>query len=70
MSENQVNKDLKAWIDNATYSQLLSKWRHTPLTENTLFHGETGKYYSKVMNEKKKALTNEQQVQISKNIGW
>lgn len=56
----------KEWIDNASYEQLLEKWRFAPLGD-PMFQGDTGAYFSAVMAEKR---NNCNHVQASKNIGW
>lgn len=58
----------KNWIDNASYIQLLEHWRYAPVGD-TMFVGEAGSYYQKVMNEKK---TQEPDggVAASKAVGW
>jgi len=56
------------WIDNASYYDLLYRWRFSE--NDPIFHGETGKYYAKIMNEKKNQLTQDECVRISKLIGW
>ena len=57
------------WIEESSYQTLLQKWRQAPLGD-PMFVGELGEHYSKIMAEKKKALTNNEQVRASKNIGW
>ena len=64
-----MTKENKERIDNSSYESLLSKWRYAPVGCE-LFQGDTGEYYSKVMEEKKNAIPHEDQVQASKNIGW
>jgi len=61
-----MNEKIKNWIDNASYHELLSRWRFAPIGD-PLFQGETGKYYSKVMFEKKQTVDH---VQVSKDVGW
>lgn len=61
-----MNEQHKAWIDKASYEELLSRWRFASLGD-PMFQGETGDYYSKVMKEKRQ---NSDHVQASKNIGW
>ena len=61
--------ELTETIDNMTYRELLSKWRFAP-TGDPLLQGDIGKYYSKVMNEKKELLTDGEHSRISKSIGW
>jgi len=68
MSTN-VKKEHKEFIDNASYEELLKNWRFCP-SGDPLFQGETGDYYMKVMNEKKNNLSPDEQVTVSKNIGW
>jgi len=66
----KTNKHLYDWIDNATYSDLLNKWRHIPIEDCEYFQGEVGNYFAKILGEKKAALSPSQQVQVSKSIGW
>lgn len=61
-----MNPDLKSWIDNASYVELLSKWRFAELGD-PLFQGEIGDYYQQVMNEKRKMVDH---VAASKLVGW
>ena len=58
----------KAWIDSASYEKLLSKWRFA-VVGDSMFQGETGRYYSEVM-ARKKAENNAVAVATSKRIGW
>jgi len=48
-------KEMKKWIDNVSYEELLRKWRFAPAGD-PFFKSDTGMgaYYSKVMAEKKK----------------
>lgn len=64
-----INNTIKNWIDNANYLQLLEKWRNAPLGD-PYFQGEEGKYYRKVMEQRKAALSQQEQVSTSKQIGW
>jgi hypothetical protein len=61
-----MNEQDKLWIDNASYEDLLRKWRYATLGDHML-QGETGEYFSKVMFAKK---MNCDHVQASKNVGW
>lgn len=56
----------KLWIDNASYEDLLRKWRHAPLGD-PMFEGETGDYFCKVMSAKKESCDD---VRASKLVGW
>jgi hypothetical protein len=60
---------MKKWIDEASYTGLLRKWRFAE-AGSPFFVGEMGSYYAKVMEEKKNKLSSEEQVSISKFIGW
>ncbi|TES92934.1 MAG: hypothetical protein E3J87_03470 [Candidatus Cloacimonadota bacterium] len=65
-----MNKDeMKNWIDNASYEQLLSRWRLAPIGD-LMFQGEIGDYYGEVMKKKRGEVGNEEHVRASKSIGW
>ena len=59
----------KEEIDNASYEELLEKWRFAP-SGDPAFQGEAGEYYAKVMFEKKELLLPGQAVAASKSVGW
>ena len=56
----------KEWVDNASYETLLEKWRFSPVG-SPIFAGEKGKYFSKIMFEKKEKSDH---VAASKRVGW
>lgn len=58
----------KEWIDNASYEQLLSRWRFAPVG-SPWFQGEVGDYYKQVMARKRDADP-DGHVRASKSIGW
>jgi hypothetical protein len=62
-------KEMIEWIDKASYRDLLSKWRFEE-GGSPWFCGEIGDYYKKVMFEKRNMLSNADQVNASKSIGW
>ena len=64
-----MNEETKKSIDSMDYESMLSLWRFAKVG-HPMFQGETGKYFNKVMNEKRDALTDEERVQASKNVGW
>lgn len=64
-----MNDSDKAWIDSASYEQLLSRWRKAPVGD-AIFIGDTGQYYSEAMNRKRSEVGHEVAVRASKNIGW
>lgn len=59
----------KNWIDNASYEELLRKWRRAP-SGSDWFIGKTGQYYKKVMFQKRDEVGDKKTVRASKNIGW
>jgi len=61
-------EEMKKWIDNASYEELLRKWRFEP-SGSPWFKDEIGKYYSGKMSEKRET-TNDNGVSASKRIGW
>jgi hypothetical protein len=61
-----MNERDKLWIDNASYEDLLRRWRFAQLGDR-MFQGETGEYFRKVMFTKE---MNCDHVQESKNVGW
>jgi len=42
----------KKWIDDASYERLLERWRNAP-PGDSIFIGDAGNYYKKIMNEKR-----------------
>lgn len=59
----KLTEQLKIKIDNMSYDEMLCKWKLALLGE-PLFQDESGSYFFKVMNIKKKNIHN----QISKDI--
>ena len=49
-----MNEDTKREIDEMKYESMLRLWRNAP-AGHPMFQGETGKYYSQVMAEKRNA---------------
>ena len=64
-----TEQQMKQWIDNASYSQLLGKWRFAP-SGDPFFQGKMGDYYADVMFKKRKEVGEDVHVAASKNIGW
>jgi len=64
-----MNEETKKEIDSMDYESMLNLWRFSKVGY-PMFQGETGKYFSKVMNEKRDALSDDKRVQASKNVGW
>ena len=64
-----MTNEKKKWIDNASYEQLLMKWRFESIA-NSHFANEDGLYYSKIMNKRKNELSSGEQVEVSNRVGW
>ena len=64
-----TNKEIKDWINNASYKELLRRWRFAP-SGDPFFQGKVGDYYAKVMQERRKEIKEAVHVAASKNIGW
>jgi hypothetical protein len=58
-------EEMITWIDNASYEQLLFKWRFAPIGSEW-FIGEVGKHYSDVLFSLDKNIL----VNTSKKVGW
>jgi len=64
-----TTEDMKRWIDEAEYEQLLRRWRNSP-GGDPIFQGEIGQYYSRVMATKRAEVGDEGAFMASKKIGW
>jgi hypothetical protein len=64
-----MTQEQRDWIDDSDYETLLQKWRFGEIADS-LFIGDTGKYFAKVMFGKKAALGHDEAVATSKRIGW
>lgn len=63
-----MTPEQKNQIDAMDYESMLRLWRFSPLGHpNPMFSGDTGDYFSKVMQEKRESVDH---VAISKRIGW
>lgn len=67
-TDQNIPSNMKAWIDNASYEQLLFKWRNAPVGD-PWFQGAVGDYYLRIMSERRNADPAEH-VRASKSIGW
>ena len=65
-----MTKAQKKMINEMKYIDMLRKWRHTSSGGDSIFQGESGLYYDKVMTEKAKRYTQDEKVAMSKQIGW
>jgi len=50
-----TDAELRKWIDNATYEDLVKKWQTDP-DDSRIFKGHVGKHYTKTMQAWKKKL--------------
>jgi hypothetical protein len=64
-----MTTEQKEWIDNATYEELLRRWRYAPVGD-PIFQGDTGKYYGEKLKLRREAVGPQAHTQASKNIGW
>lgn len=64
-----MDKELKAKIDEMDYESMLRLWRNAP-SGHSMFQGETGEYYAKIMSKKSSEISDAERVAASKNIGW
>ena len=64
-----TDSKMREWIDNASYTQLLARWRFAP-AGSPWFQGEIGKYYESTMAKKRREVGESGHVQASKEIGW
>ena len=67
--KKETQEECKNWIDNASYEELLRKWRFSP-SGSPFFEGEVGDYYKEVMFRKRDEVGNAAHVRASKKIGW
>lgn len=58
---------MKEWIDNASYEDLLRRWRNAPAGD-PYFQGEMGGYYREVL-AKRRSQESDSGVGASKRIG-
>ena len=67
--ENTEDTDLIAWIDAASYEELLRKWRWAP-SGDPFFRGAVGVHYSETMVRRREEVGPAEHVAASKRIGW
>ena len=65
----KIRKEHKNWIDGATYEEMLRRLRFSPAGD-PLFIGDTGKYFSDVLKEKKEKVGQAEAAVVSKKVGW
>lgn len=65
----QLTDALKNKIDNMDYESMLSLWRFAWAGEE-MFQDKSGEYFAEVLRKKRDFLSREEQVEISKRVGW
>ena len=69
MAKLEIEPSIKKQIDSMSYTQLLERWRFTPIG-SALFQGANGDYYKQRMLQIKQDIGNAAHVAASKSIGW
>lgn len=64
-----MTPEQRAWIDSATYEDLLHKHRFEPIG-SPWFAGETGIYFENALLDKRAEVGVEGHIAASKSIGW
>lgn len=64
-----TEEEMKAYIDNATYEQLLHMNRFEPIGSKWMV-GEIGEYFSHRFHELRETMTHGELVGASKSVGW
>jgi len=62
-----TNEEMRTWIDNASYEDLLSKWRFAAVSD-PFFQGEIGLHFAKMIRQRFKNTLDP--VAASKRVGW
>jgi hypothetical protein len=66
----KLTPENKAYIDNLSYVQLLSRWRFAPMGD-PWFQDETGRYWGERMAQlQDEPGGNDRHVSASKYLGW
>lgn len=65
----EAEERMLQWIEKASYEELLYKWRFSPAGD-PFFIGKIGDFYQDRMNKLKIETPIEEQVSISKKVGW
>jgi hypothetical protein len=64
-----MTADEKQWIDNASYQELLRRWRFAP-SSDPIIQDKTGAYFQTVLHRRRAELGVDEHVRISKLVGW
>jgi len=63
-----MDEEMKKWIDEASYEDLLRRWRFSE--GDPIFQGDTGEYYKEMMGRRRREVGSAAHVAASKRIGW
>ena len=64
-----TEQDMLNWIKNASYEELLYKWRFEECG-SPWFTGKIGEYFEKIFRAKQRETPASERVVASKHIGW
>ena len=64
-----MTEEMKHWIENASYEELLRKWRFATMGD-PFFQGEIGLYYQDVMIRRRHEVGPAERIRASKVVGW
>ena len=64
-----TEEEMRRWIDEASYTQLLERWRFAPVG-SPWFQGEIGDYYTAAMARRRREVGDDAHVAASKLIGF
>lgn len=64
-----LKPDMLKWLETASYSDLLKKWRFEAIGSEW-FRGEVGDAFVDIMAKRRAELTHEEKVEFSKRVGW
>ena len=64
-----TNEERIEWIKNATYKEVLRKWRFQPYI-SPWFVDEVGDFYLEEMSKRRKEMPHSEKVKVSKEVGW
>lgn len=65
-----MTDEQKRWIDNASYEELLRKWRFTPSGDPMFTDEPTYSHFTTMMRKRRDELGPEGAAAASKAVGW
>jgi hypothetical protein len=64
-----TGQEMVDWIDNASYEELLRRWRFGPMGDE-IFQSKMGEYYQAKLEERRQEVGDEVAAKVSKLVGW